>query len=54
MKTIILNITLTLICILSSTTAIKAVRNFKKNSKIAIEQIERVKKVLGREFELGQ
>ena len=54
MKTVFLNIVLTLICILSSTTAIQAVKNFKNNSSIAIEQFEDVKKVLSRQFTVGQ
>ena len=42
MKTIILNIVLTVICILSSTTAVKAIKNFENNGKLVIEKLENI------------
>ena len=53
MKTIILNIALTLICILSSTTAIQAIKNFENNSVLAFEQLSKVKRILARDFKVG-
>ena len=42
MKTVVLNIVLTLICILSSTTAVNALKNFENNGKMVIEKLETI------------
>ena len=51
MKTVILNIALTVICILSSTTAVRAIKNFEDNGKLVIKKLENINENVRRKLE---